>query len=421
VTAALQDLTHDMAGYLADTSSVRDPYPMFRALREQAPVCWVPEASMWVVTGFEQAEEFYRVPGLSREAAAERQFAWLARPEDPPLVQQAVHAWRSTILNLEPPDHTRLRSLITATFTPKAVKRWKDRTEGIVTELLGRVPDGEFDALQVLAYPLPETVICEVLGVPVEDHALWKIWSAGFGTAAVMVGRRSADEALPEHVLAEAHQTLLKQYGYFSDLVERRRREPGEDLVTDLVRVEEDGERMSHDELVGGIILLVGAGHETTANLVANGMLALAHNPAEYDALRADPSLAAAVVEETLRYDGPTRGQPKAAVQDVVLGGEQVRAGDMVMVFVNAANRDPAAFDGAEEFRLAHASKRHLAFGGGIHYCVGAALARMEAEVFFRQLGQLDRRLELSGVAFEELTYKPTHGRNLTALPMRLA
>lgn len=412
----LDEAAAAVAAYLSNTASSSDPYRAYRALRELAPVHWSEALGYWVVTGHAAAEACYRDNRFSRFEAGRRQWEWVARDDDPDDIKLAVRTWASTVLNFDPPDHTRLRVPISRAFTPRAVSGWKERTEAIVAGIIDRVRGLDtFDLLTHVAYPVPETVICEILGVPVEDHDRWKQWSQGMNRAAILNGRNRASDDLPAEVRSLAQQSLLQWYAYLTDLVARRSGGTGEDLVSVLVRSSEAGEGLSDLEVVGTIGLLIGAGHDTTANLIANGMLALMRNPEQYELLRADPSLAGAVVEETLRYDGSARGQPRVALEDVELCGRTISAGDTVMVIANAANRDPEKFTDPERFDITRRESGHVAFAAGIHFCVGAPLARMEAEVAFRRLAELPRRFVL---ATEELSYKPTHGRNLTSLPV---
>jgi pimeloyl-[acyl-carrier protein] synthase len=408
----------EVAAYLSDTSSLTDPYPAYRRLREQDPVHWSDAVGYWVVTGHAEAEACFRDPRMSRHLAGQRQFGWVAADDDPPHMKQAVNSWLSTILNMDPPDHTRLRALIARAFTIRSVSVWKARTEEVVDEILARISGrDELNLLADIAYPIPETVICEVLGVPAEDHDLWKQFASGMNQAAIFAGRNRSGDALPLEARRLAQNSLRQWYDYFADLVAKRHGSTGDDLVSILVRAEESGDRMTTDELVGTLTLLIGAGHDTTANLIANGMLAFMRNPDQYALLRANPDLAAGAVEEVLRYDGSARGQPRVALADMEVGGKTVRAGDTVMVIVNAANRDPARFDDPEHFEITRRDTGHLAFASGIHFCVGAALARMEVEVAFRKIAQLDSVFELTDAP---LAYKATHGRNLTALPVRV-
>ncbi|MGD9793860.1 MAG: cytochrome P450 [Acidimicrobiia bacterium] len=417
MTTPTDEAAAGVVAYLKDTSSSSDPFPAYRQLREAAPVYWSDQLGYWIVTGHAEAEACLRDPRMSRRLAGQRQFGWVADPDDPPEVQRAVRSWLDTILNFDPPDHTRLRSIMSRAFTIKAISAWKARTEAVVDEVLARITDRDaFDLLQEVTYPIPEIVICELLGVPAEDHDMWKQWSSGMNQAAIFAGRNKSGDALPVEARKIAQASLMKWYDYFQDLVSKRQGGDGNDLVSILARLEEEGDRLSESELVGTLTLLIGAGHDTTANLIANGMLAFMRNPDQYALLRDDPSLAAGAVEEVLRYDGSARGQPRVATDDFVVGGQTIHAGDTVMVSVNAANRDPARFADPERFDITRRDTGHLAFASGIHFCLGAALARMEAEVAFRKIAQLDTVFELTG---EPLKYKGTHGRNLTALPVR--
>jgi cytochrome P450 len=369
------------------------------------------------VTGFAEAEACFRDGRLSRQEAAARQFRWIGREGDPPEVVRVVDSWLSTILNLDPPDHTRLRRLVSRAFTSRAVAEWKMRTEEIVDDLLANLRRKKgFDLLRDFAYPLPETVICELLGVPAQDHSKWKAWTGGMGQAAIFLGRNRAEDELPHEMRAGAQQSLLKWYEYFQALVERRRGTiGGSDLLSRLVDAQDGADRLSENELIGALTLLVQAGHETTANLIGNGMLAMMRSPEQYALLRREPARAAGAVEEILRYDGPARGLPRVAIEDLVVGAKRIRKGEQILVLINAANRDPERFSDPDRFDIQREDTGHLAFASGIHFCVGAALARMEAEVAFRKIGDLDVVLEL---ASEDLSYKRSHGRNLTRLPV---
>jgi cytochrome P450 len=415
--ALLADAGHDVAAYLRDTSTSADPFPVYRRLREQAPVYWCEENRYWIVTGFPEAESLLRDPRLSRQQAGERQFGWISGPDDPPTVERAVRSWLSTVLNLDPPEHTRLRQLLSRAFSPRAVSVWQPHVEAVVDHVLAGIEDADrIDVVGDIGYPIAETVICKVLGVPVEDHERWKQWASGLNQAAIFAGTWKPGDRYPEEPLQRAQDSVVNWYEYFAELVRQRRGGTGTDLISSLVRVEEEGDRLSETELIGTLILLIGAGHDTTANLIANGVLALVRHPDEYTRLRLDPALAPGVVEEVLRFDGSARGQPRVATADVEVGDATIRTGDLVMVVVNAANRDPRRFTEPERFDITRTDATHLAFASGIHFCLGAALARMEAAVAFRKLVQLPVRFELADV---ELRYKRSHGRNLVELPVR--
>jgi cytochrome P450 len=413
---AIREADAALTAYLADTSSTDDPYPLYARIRELAPVhrC---SLGYWVVTDYETSVTALRHPALSRERAAAVQFRWLGVEGDPPEVIQAIDSWLATILNRDPPEHSRLRALVSRAFTPRAVTRWRERTETIVDGIIDGVGDREsFDLLSDIAYPVPEAVIADLMGVPLADHELWKLWMVGIGQGATFSRSVDGDAApMPSGVRERAQESIRLAYQYFHDLVERRRGETGTDLLSLLIQAEEDGDRLSQTELVGTLILLVLAGHETTANLIANGVLALLRNPDQWRLLHEHPELAGGAVEEVLRYDGPARGQPRIATEALDLGGHRIEAGEQVMVIVNAANRDPARFPEPDRFDITRGDGGHLAFATGVHYCVGAALARLEGEVALQRLAERFPDLYLGS---DTWTYKRSHGRNLTTLPV---
>jgi cytochrome P450 len=420
--AVTVDAAADVEAYLRDTSSSADPYPAYRRLREVAPVHRSEANGYWIVTGYQEAEALLRDRRLSRHLAGQRQFGWLAGQDDPPDIARAVTAWLSTVLNSDPPDHTRLRSLLARPFAPSAMNAWRARIDEVVDAVFDQVLVAHevgdvIDLLSEVAYPIPETVICEVLGVPAGDHARWKQWGSGLNQAAIFAGTA---QAIPAEPLRTAQQSVLHWCEYFSELVAARRHGHGDDLISSLVRIEEEGERLTEIELVGTLILIIGAGHDTTANLFANGMLALMRNPAQYELLRADPALAPAVAEEVLRFDGSARGQPRVASAAIDIDGQTIAPGDLVMIVLNAANRDPRRFADPERFDITRADQGHLAFANGIHFCLGAPLARLEVAAEFARVATLPGRFERAVDAAPDLAYKRTHGRNLVSLPARL-
>jgi cytochrome P450 len=400
--------------YFRDTSSSLDSYPAYDRLREVAPVYWSEPLGYWIVTGYEEGEALYRNANLSRHEASRRQLQWLYSADDPPEVRRDIESWSSTVLNMDDPDHARLRRLLQPAFTPRSVMRWTERIEAIVADVLHQVDDrDEFDFLTAVAYPVPERVICEIIGVPHADHATWKAWAQAGGAGLVSSARGiTPTEEFRQTVCAG----IVNWCAYFRALFADRRQSDGDDLVSVLARIEEDGDRLSEDELIGTCMLTIGAGHETTANLIGNAMLALLRNPEQYRRFRDDPSLAPKVVEETLRFDSPSRSQPRVALADIDVAGKTIREGDVVMVTANACNRDPSRHDGTDHFDLGREDTGHIAFAGGIHYCLGAALSRLEAGIALRQVAELDAPLEL---VRWPVPYKGAHGRAVAELPVR--
>ena len=277
----------------------------------------------------------------------------------------------------DPPDHTRLRALVSRAFTPRVVEAMRPHIQEIVDGLLDRVEGARgMDVIEDLAYPLPVTVICEMLGVPTADQDVFKQWSADIA--------RSLDASiLPagSEVITRGQEAGDALREYFRSLIVVRRKSPQPDLLSALIAAEEQGDKLSEPELVATCVLLLIAGHETTVNLIGNGLLALLRHPAELRALADDPALIQTGVEELLRYDGPVQRTGRMTMADVEIGGRQIPKGSIVAAVIGAANRDPAHFADPDRLDVARRENRHIAFGFGIHFCLGAPLARIEGQV----------------------------------------
>ncbi|MFH8573470.1 cytochrome P450 [Streptomyces sp. NPDC017993] len=345
----------------------RDPYPLLAALRERGPVQRVRTTNgrtTWVVTGWAQARSAMADARLSKDTA--RYFA--GRPS----TRDLAPAVSRTMLATDPPDHGRLRKLAMQAFTPAAVARLEPRIREIAEGLADTLADGgSADLVEEFAVPLPIAVISELLGVPEHDRAAVRRWSNDlFATA----DPDTVDRA--SHAISD----------YMTELIARRRDALGDDVLSALIAARDDGERLTEPELVSLAVLLVVAGHETTANLIGNGMLALLHDDALRARLRADLSLLPAAVEEFLRHDSPlTLATFRYARESLDLGGARIAAGDVVLVSPGAANRDPARFPAPDAVRLDRPAG-HLSFGHGPHHCLGAALARTEGRIAFEVL-----------------------------------
>jgi unspecific monooxygenase len=317
-------------------------------------------------------------------------------------------------LFMDPPDHTRLRGLVNKAFTPRVVERLRERVEAIVDELLGAVaPKGEIEIVEDLAYPLPVRVICEMLGVPAEDHETFRSWSQHVARGL------DPDFVLPPDFIERRQRTFDQLREYFLRLIEARRREPREDLISALIAAEENGQVLSEDELVTTCGLLLIAGHETTVNLIANGTLALLRHPDQLRRLRDDPSLIRTAVEEVLRFDPPVQMTARIALDDIAVGSATFRKGQLAILLLAAANRDEAQFADPETFDIGREDNRHLAFGMGIHFCVGAPLARVEGQI---ALSAIAERLRDPALMVETPKYKENLVlRGLEALPVRFS
>jgi cytochrome P450 len=311
----------------------------------------------------------------------------------------------------DPPRHTRLRGLVTKAFTPRVVEGLRGRVQAIVDDLLARVePAGELDVIADLAIPMPTMVIAELLGVPATDRDRLKAWSDDF---AAFIGGPTGHDGI-----ARADRAIRELTAYFGEAVAHWRREPGDNLISGLVAVEEWGDSLSADELLATCVILLVGGHETTTNLIGNGLLALLHHPDQLRQLRGDMALIGPAVEELLRYDSPAQMTTRLASEDLTLGGARIGAGQLVKLWLGAGNRDPARFPDPDRLDLGRADNRHLSFGHGIHFCVGAALARLEGQVALATLVERFPNLVLTG---EPLAYHGTQVfRALKRLPVSL-
>lgn len=364
-----------------------NPYPTYRLLREEDPVHWSPLLEAWVLTRYRDVVAVLGDPRFSaqRQRATNRFAQQIARDESDRRVVPAP-----TMLNSDPPAHTRLRGIVNKAFTPRAVERLRPRIQAIVDQLLdAALPAGRIDVIEDLAYPLPVIVIAEMLGIPPTERARFKRWSTDIA--------RVTGPLAPPELLERAFQSATELNAYFRRVIADRRRDPRDDLITALIAAEEQGDVLSEEELVATCILLLIAGNETTTNLIGNGVLALLRHPSQLAKVRANPSLTRQAVEEFLRYDGPVQGTARVALEPVEIGGRQIEKGHLVMTMLAAADRDPAQFPNPEELEIERAENRHVAFGYGIHFCLGAPLARLEGQIAIATLVQRAPGLRLDG------------------------
>ncbi|HEY4398161.1 MAG TPA: cytochrome P450 [Acidimicrobiia bacterium] len=394
-----------------------NPYQFFEMLREHDPVHQTP-FGVYLVSRHADASAIVRDPHLSTDQQNSdlfRAFAEANAPAgDTAMDQDLMNS--VVMLFMDPPDHTRLRSLVSKAFTPKMIERLRVRIQEVVDERLDAVDargDGRMDVVTDLAYPLPVVIICELLGVPPEDHATFSGWSSELAA--------SID---PDPLISPEQRERIDAAGnafleYFTDLIERRRQSLRDDLLSALIEAEEGGDRLSEEELLGTALFLLIAGHETTVNLIGNGTLALLQHRDQLERLRDDPSLDRQAVEELLRFDSPVQLTQRITMGDYQVGDVTIPKGQNLIPLLGAANRDPAEFDDPDRLDLGRENaNRNVAFGGGYHFCLGASLARLEGAV---AIGTLVRRfpdIELAGTPERRTTFTL---RGLEHLPVSIA
>ena len=357
------------------SDSIRNnPYEKYAELRSKDPIHRMRLINAWVLTRYEDVDMVLRDHRrFSNHDDDDREF-------------------RSMLFH-DPPDHTRLRSLVSRAFTPRSVAELEPRIRRVVQELLDDMEGRDrFDLISDFAFPLPVTVIAEMLGVPAQDIDRFRDWS---NDIALTVEPTLDDEQTRR--MEESFQELLD---YFEDIIERRLKEPQDDMITALLNVEAEGDRLSRGELLATLTLLLVAGNETTRNFIGNGMLALLKHPDQLQRLRDNPDMLDSALDEILRYDSPVQIDQRTVYEDVEIRGHRIRAGQRVINAIGAANRDPEVFANPDKLDIGRREKSHLSFGRGIHYCLGSPLAMMEGRIAFSSL--LDRFPSMSLVAEPE-------------------
>jgi cytochrome P450 len=356
-----------------------DPYPTYRRLREEAPFYLHPIFRVWVVSRYDDVSAILKDPRVSVQRASGN----LPRFMNPfsGLSESFSAAIRGALLMVDPPDHTRLRNLVNKAFTPRVVEGLRPRIREVVDGVLDSLGQrATIDLVRDFATPVPVIVIAEMLGVPSADREAFKRWST------VIAGL--LDPIGSEYGLREVEAAFEEMSRYFDALFEARRREPRNDLVSRLVAIEDEGDRLSSSELLATVALILGAGHETTTNLISNAVVALLRNPGERKRFQEDPGLASTAVDEFLRYDSPVQATDRLLREDVEYGGQVLRKGQFALLLLGSANRDPAQFPDPDRLDLGRRENRHLSFSQGVHFCLGAQLARAEAEIALQVLLQ---------------------------------
>ena len=386
-----------------------DPFPLLARLRASDPVyrTSLPDkTAVWLLTRYDDVTALLRDERFTkhrRSALTKEQLRKL--PWTPPMFRPLER----NMLDLDPPDHTRLRSLVHKAFTPALVEQMRSRTQTIADDLLDRVESrGEMDLIASFALPLPMTIITKILGVPAKDHDKFHKWSQA------VVSLTSPSPTL--RVLPSVWKFLR----YLRQFFKLRRRDPQDDLVSALIKAEEAGDKLSEDELLAMVFLLLIAGHETTVNLIGNGTLALLENPNEMRKLQGEPSLMKPAIEELLRYTAPVfTTSERYALDNAIVHGVTIPRGEMTLGVIGSANRDEAVFDQPNELQITREPNKHLSFGQGIHFCLGAPLARMEAQIAFTTLLRRLPDLRLRNPASSLLWRPSIFLRGLASLPVK--
>lgn len=346
-----------------------DPYPIYKWLRDEAPAYWAQDANTWVLSRYDDVSTALAAPGTFSSAKG-------IFPSPPGVDQSDL--FLPMLIMTDPPRHTELRALVSRGFTPRRIALMEASIQRTTDHLLEQIPQGPWDFVTDFAGPLPAIVIAELMGVPSGDRDQFRAWSS------------TLVQANPLHGARDGLAAAASLYEYFAGFLAERRSTPKRDLISDLVNAEVDGEGLSDDEVLGFCLLLLVAGHETTTNLLANGMAILATRPHDRAQMAHHPEVLASAIEELLRYDSPVQGLSRTLTRDITLHGETLRSGQTALLLFGSANRDERAFTDADEFLIEREPGRQVAFGRGPHFCLGAALARMETRVALQSL--LNRR-----------------------------
>ena len=415
-----------------------DPYPFYKQLREQDPVHWDEEMGFWVLTRYDDIASLYTDDRFSRAQGLMRGFERLSK-DDQRIARPVYHSFSKTVFYADPPYHTHLRGLMNHAFTPRRVELLRPTIQRIVDELLTAAQsDGGMDIIPAVAYPLPVMVIAELLGLPADDREHFKQWSDDLFAILGTVRHK------PQHLLDRAAHSLAEMTDYIRKLSQKRREDPQDDLLSALLLATDDesdsyayhhdmppshasGELMrersadstlSEEELVANINILLSTGHETTTHLIGNGLLAFLQHPDQKQILHERPALLSAAIEEILRYDNPVQITYRSGLKDAEINGKTIHAGDLVNTIIGSANRDPNRFIAPDRFDITRSEGRHLGFGLGVHFCIGAPLVRLEAEVAFETIL---RRFPNLRLATDELQWQehPIF-RGLKSLPVSL-
>jgi len=412
-------LRHDAVATVADLGEVllspafiEDPYAKLHELRDLAPVMWSSAVGGWVLTRYEDVVVTFKDTDTYGNAGRmTRVLNHLEPTAQERLTPFREHYETQGLIHSDPPDHTRIRRIVLKAFTPPAIEALRPQIQSIVDELLDTMqPRGHAELIEEFAFALPVTVLAAILGVPRSDGPRFRHWADDL---LAFQGRNKPAAA----ILFTSQEMLIEAREYLAELIAVKRAEPDASVLSQLVAAEAEGDKLSMDELLSTTVTFLVAGHETTTSLIGNGVLTLMQHRDQWDAIPEDPTLIPKAVEEILRYESPVARQPRLVRQDTVLGGQSLKQGDVAFQMLGAANRDPAVFDDPDTFDVRRDPNRHIAFGLGPHFCIGAPLSRAEGQIAFTTLTRRMPNLELDGPPRWDLD-KP-NSRVLRELPVR--
>ena len=397
--------------HLSTLQFLENPYPFYHHLRAADAVHWSQAWSCWLLTRYDDVVATLTDPKRFSNVGTTERFLKQLPTDELARIQPLYQHFTVGLTRTDPPNHTRIRALTSKAFTTRVIELMRRRIQEIVDQLLDAALDrGQIDLIGDFAYPLPATVIAEMFGFPPEDRDRFKAWSSQI---AAFHGTGRADLATIER----SQTALLEARKWLSELIEARRQQPRDDLLSWLANAEEQGDMLNNHELLATCVTFMIGGHETTTNLIGNGILALLRNPDQLRLLKDEPDRITAAVEELLRYDAPTQRAHRVAAEDIDLRGKTIRKGDFIQQVLGAANRDPAYFPEPDRLDITREKNRHVSFGLGIHFCPGAPLARLEAQIAFPTL--LRRLPNLRVADNTTIEWTPNNFfRGLKALPL---
>ncbi len=402
----------DLGEVLLTPAFIEHPYAKLHELRDAAPVLWSSAVGGWVLTRYNDVVVTFKDTGTFGNAGRmTRVLNHLEPPAQTKLEPFRKHYETQGLIHSDPPDHTRIRRLVLKAFTPPAIEAMRPQIQAIVDDLLdGIETHGHAEFIEEFAFALPVTVLAGILGVPRSDAPRFRRWADDL---LAFQGRNKPEEA----TLLKSQEMLLEARAYLVDLIVAKRAEPDGSVLSQLVAAEAEGDKLSMDELLSTTVTFLVAGHETTTSLIGNGMLTLLQHPDQWKDLKADATLIPRAVEEILRFESPVARQPRLVRHDTELGGRPLKEGDVAFQMLGAANRDPAVFDRPDTFDIRREPNRHIAFGLGPHFCIGAPLSRAEGQIALSTLAARMPNLELDGTPRWDLD-KP-NSRVLRELPIR--